>query len=176
MSQHHHCMLMPKGMVNQKEHLETRRCSPAFSRVLTGSSPLSTPRSSSVEVPVVERGCLAPSQLMTGGQFLAYFVGSSRGSPWPEAQNPSLPASFPTTGLPQAQLLSAVVFPHFLRVNSSSFTEKSETKSFASAPSSFHVSAISLFSLCPRDYSVGACWQVQRGPGSFIRRSVSPTW
>ena len=84
-----------------------------------------------MEVPVVERGCLAPSQLMTGDQFLAYFVGSSRGSTWPEAQNPSLPASFPTPGLPQAQLLSAVVFPHFLRVNSSSFTEKSETKSFA---------------------------------------------
>ena len=32
---------------------------------------------------------------------------------------------------PQAQLLSVVVFPHFLRVNSSSFTEKRETESFA---------------------------------------------
>ena len=43
MSQHHPWMLMPKGMVNQKEHLETRRWYPAFSRVLAGSSPPSTP-------------------------------------------------------------------------------------------------------------------------------------
>ena len=42
MSQHHPWMLMPKGMVNRKERLETRRCCPAFARVLTGSSPLST--------------------------------------------------------------------------------------------------------------------------------------
>lgn len=118
------------------------RCHPPFSRVLAGSleqgedqvptaslsqghhrpacpHPPAHLRSSSAEVTIVQRGCPVLFQLVTRDQFLGHSVGSTSVSAWPEAQIPSLHTSFPTTSLPQAQLLRIVVFPHFPKVNSS---------------------------------------------------------
>lgn len=107
-------------------------------------------------------------------------VGSMSGSAWPEARIQVSPTSFFTTCLPQAQFLSVVVFPHFPKVNSSQFKEKSETKSsVVSATSSFWFSAIFLFSVSPpprspRGCSVSTYWQVPRGHDLSIWRPESP--
>lgn len=124
---------------------------------------------SSVEAPVVVRGCFGPIPRL-----------------WPQISFQNTQAALAALlGLkprfylfshprpPLAQLLCVKVFPPiFLRLTWANSKRNLRLRTFpVSAASSFQVPAIFLFSSSPqfpKDSSVSACWEIQRNLGSTL--------
>lgn len=164
----------PAGSFRQSEDqvsaasLSQGHCSP--------TSPCSHPSPSqehSLEVLIVIGAAQSSSQPVAKTSFQNTHVGSPRGSAWPEAQMDVFPTSCPTTGLPQAHFPALWSLPIFRRLTPVNSKRNLRLRALpaVSATDSFQFSDIFPFILSPPhkspgDYSVCACWQVNRDPGS----------